>query len=202
MAINIKTHTCFVHQHGTHPFVDTVNDLAGVLATDLVSWFVHGVKCNMLRFLNLTKHIVDEWLLYYLMLGHVLILMIKQTSTLSRKFVRLRNRCIDRGKSLLLLYIETLHIHADIKLRSECKWQPNNATSSYILDAAHEAYNRNLKFSNKIFTPPYECIQRRLKKPPDRIILAVYEPAWITLFHIIYVIIGLLKIWHLTLCSM
>ena len=122
MAINVKTHACFVCQHGTHPFLDAVNDLAGVLATDLVSWFVHGVKCNMLRFLNLTKHIVDEWLHYYLMHRHVIMLIIKQMASISRRHVRLQNRHIDRGKELLLFCIEILCIHTKLKLRSECKY--------------------------------------------------------------------------------
>ena len=121
MAINVKTHTSFMCQHGTHPFVESVHDVTGVLATDLVLWLVHGVEYNVLRFLTLTKCIVDKWLLYYLIYRHILMLMIMQTAELLRRCTRLQNRCIDRGKELLLPCVEILYVHAELKVRSKCK---------------------------------------------------------------------------------
>ena len=201
MANTITTHACFVCQHGTHPLIDSTLETIGTLVTDLVSWILCSVGCVMLRCLALAKHIVEDWLIYYLLCGHILCLMLKQTSTLLRKFVRSRNRCLASSRNLVLLILDRLCIHTNMQLRSECKWQPSNAANGYVLDKACEAYTRNLRFSSSLFVDPHECLKSRLKKPPDRLIFAIYVPVWITIVYAVHVMIGVMKIWYLGVCK-
>ena len=170
------------------------------MAIDSVSWIMCSVQCAILRGLSLAKYIVEEWLLYYLSCSRIFLLMLSQTSTLSRKFARLRKRYLSCGRDLFLLYLDRLYIHTNTKLRSEYKWQPSNAASGYVLDEAYEVYNKNLKFLTKLFSVPYDYMKTKLKKPPDRIIFAVYVPIWITVFYVLYNIIGVMKIWYLVTC--
>ena len=202
MAYNIKTHTNFVYQYGTHPLIDSANETMGVVATDLVFWLLYGMQNSVLWLIVATKYIVEEWLLFYLLCGYATLLMIRQTSNLSRKYVRLQKRLRYKGRDMILLCLDTLHINTSMKLRSEWKWQPSNAASGYVLDEAHEVCNNNLKFTSKLFGTPYKYVRKRMEKPPDRLLIVVYTPLWITFFYMLYLGLGIVKIWYFGSCKL
>ena len=157
------------------------------------------MQCTILRGLSLAKYIVEEQLPYYLLCGYIFILMLSQMSTLSRKFIRLQKQYLSCGRDLFLLYLDRLYIHTNTKLRSEYKQQPSNVASSYILDETYAIYNKNLKFSTKLFSVPYDYKKIKLKKPPDQLIFVVYMLIWIIVYAL-YNIICIMKIWYLVTC--
>ena len=125
-------------------------------------------------------------------------LMCSQKVSNNGKYVMLRKWLLKRGRDLILCYVYKLCIYSTFKNNSECSWKGECSGSWHCFESACVNYESHLKFLSKWFTPPYECIRKIIKKPPDRLTQSLVTFLYITLFYSLYALIRIVKICHLT----
>ena len=106
MATTFITHLLYILYHGTHPILDSVASIASDFTIDCIDWnyFIMNLIC--FKFLHLMQHVAIELILNLTMNCRFFYRMITQSKLAThRKFNRLRHRCCQRNKILLVSYL-------------------------------------------------------------------------------------------------
>ena len=62
--------------------------------------------------------------------------------------------------------------------------------SGYQLDKVHNTHRNMIIRSYNFFAMPYKHTSAKIKKPPDRLIITVHALIYVTVFYLLYVLIG------------
>ena len=198
MAIILHAHVKLIFAQGSHPACNQACSTVGEITLALCNWCIYGMDFTCMSFLSLTHCIVVDWILLFFKSLHVLLIMFQNRSTCShRTFTRARNRRLNRGKDLVLSYLDFYYLHNTFTLRSEYRWQPELLHCSCTLTDADDWHNRNSHIVFQCLTPPYHYFKKRMKKPPDISLRFAWDVAFIAIFFPFYVLYGCAKILYI-----
>ena len=104
MASTFLTQINFALNHGSHPLCDKEYALTGDIVLDSVSCMLFDSELLALHTISLAKNIVEEGLLFHSLAFHAMRLMCRQTTSIGRNFVSLRQRLQSQYRNLIVSY--------------------------------------------------------------------------------------------------